>query len=73
MATSPSRDGQHASISVGVCHYGPSALVGDVFFVTWLMSPMALWPSVGDEGKYGLILFIKILISWRTRGLKLAL
>ena len=25
----------------------------------------ALWPSVGDGGKYGHVLFIKILISWR--------
>ena len=25
----------------------------------------ALWSSVGDGGKYGHVLFIKILISWR--------
>ncbi|KAM1742312.1 hypothetical protein ACFX12_012325 [Malus domestica] len=28
------------------------------------MSPLALWPSVGDGGKYGTVLFIKILIYW---------
>ena len=37
--------------------------VGDGFFVKRLKR--ALWPSVGDGGKYGHVLFIKILISWR--------
>ncbi|RXI00122.1 hypothetical protein DVH24_030612 [Malus domestica] len=33
------------------------------FFVKGLKR--AIWPSIGDGGKYGHVLFIKILISWR--------
>ncbi|KAM1284300.1 hypothetical protein ACFX2J_027027 [Malus domestica] len=35
--------------------------------VIWLRCPMTLWPSLGDRGIYGHVLFIKILISWRAK------
>ena len=33
-----------------------------------MFGPMALWPSVGDGGKYGPVLFIKILGHLQPKG-----